>query len=236
MILGPSIEGPDKISFGTVFFMGDARNGKFLITAAHVLEGIKGDTATLILRRAKDDDSYETFNYDIAIRSNGRPKYIKHDTADVAVMYVNLPKGYRISILTPEFLVTDQIIKEIDLHPGDEALCLGFPLAVSTPGGFPVLRAGRLGSYPLTPMKTVKSWIFDLFLYPGNSGGPVYYEYANRTVIGQKVRGILGLVSQTQNSNLPEFKDKSLNLGIIVPAYFIQETIDRLIATSNSQQ
>jgi hypothetical protein len=75
----------------------------------------------------------------------------------------------------------------------------------------------------------VKAIIFDLFLYGGNSGGPVYFVYNNRlilgsTYIGQR-RGILGLVIQQAASKIPEFADKPLNLGVIVPAHFIKETI-----------
>jgi hypothetical protein len=102
-----------------------------------------------------------------------------------------------------------------------------------SPGGFPILRSARIASYPLTPAKSVKGFYVDLFLYGGNSGGPAYFTFVNRIYhasvhIGIQ-QGILGLVIQESRSNLPEFKDKALNLGVIVPAGFIRETIDLLI-------
>jgi hypothetical protein len=58
----------------------------------------------------------------------------------------------------------------------------------------------------------------------------VYYSYSNRTFKGAihfgVAQGILGLVIQQANS--PEHADSPLNLGVVVPAVFIQETLDRL--------
>ena len=53
---------------------------------------------------------------------------------------------------------------------------------------------------PVTPVKAIKEWVFDVLLFGGNSGGPVYFSYENRTY-GEKVhfgtvRGVLGLVTQ----------------------------------------
>jgi S1-C subfamily serine protease len=203
-----------------------------LVTAAHVLDEIGGDMATVQMRTRTEEATYRTFNYNLPIRASGRPLYTKHPTADVAVMYVNLPDNVPINLLATEFLADDARLSDIELHPGDEAFCLGFPLAASTPGGFPILRTGRIASYPITPAAKVKSIVFDLFLYPGNSGGPVYYIFDNRVMKGGtnigRWQGILGLVIQQANSALPEFLDKPLNLGVIVPAYFIKETLNQL--------
>jgi hypothetical protein len=87
-----------------------------------------------------------------------------------------------------------------------------------------------IASYPLTPMENVKEIYFDLFINGGNSGGPIYYSYTNRLFKGQVhlgglIQGILGLVTQEAHSSRPEFFDKTLNFGVIVPAPFIRETI-----------
>jgi hypothetical protein len=147
-------------------------------------------------------------------------------------MYAVLPDTVPMSGLPPGFLATDEMLTDIEVHPGDEAFVLGFPLGVGTPGGFPVLRTGRIASYPLTPMRSVKSIVFDLFIYGGNSGGPVYYSYSNRTFKGAVhfgiAQGILGIVIQQASSPEPEHANSPLNLGLVVPAAFIRETLDRL--------
>jgi hypothetical protein len=127
------------------------------------------------------------------------------------------------------------MVEEIELHPGDDAFCLGFPLFASTPGGFPVLRTGHIASYPLTPMKDVGPIYFDLNVFPGNSGGPVYFHYINRVIKGSLEfakyhQGILGLVSEQRLSPAPEFASTNLSIGVVVPAPFIRETIDMLPA------
>jgi hypothetical protein len=238
-VYGPDAKKPGNTSFGTVFFMGipikgDEKNARaVLVTASHVLEGIGGDTATLLLRRRDKNGNYNPFPYNFKIRENGAPIFVKHDQADVAAMFISVPnEKLPISVLPPTFLVDDKRIEQLELHPGDEVFCLGFPLFANGPGGFPFLRGGRLASYPLTPMKTIKEWDFDAVLYDGNSGGPVYFYYENRRYGDSAhlgfVRGILGLVIQQINSAIPDFNDKPLNYGVIVPAQFIKETLDKL--------
>jgi len=48
-------------------------------------------------------------------------------------------------------------------------------------------------------------------------------------------RGVLGLVIQQVNSAIPDFKDKPLNYGVIVPAQFIKETLDKLTGAPSAK-
>lgn len=237
-IQGPAKVDNNKTAFGTVFVMGIPikENPKLanivLVTAAHVLDDIGGDLASLTLRKPNSDGSYTAFPFTIQIRAAGQPLYVKHPTADVAAMYADLPDEVPLTGLPPTALATDQTLRDIEVHPGDEAFVLGFPLGAAAPGAFPILRTGRIASYPLTPMDTVKQIYFDLFIYGGNSGGPVYYSFSNRVFKGGVhlgvSQGILGLVIQQAHSSIPEFATSPLNLGVVVPAAFIRETLDRL--------
>ena len=140
---------PSQVSFGTVFAMGipfkdDPKVSHIVIvTARHVLEGIDGDSATLLLRRRSPEGTYTTFPFALPIRKSGEALYVGHATADVAAMYADIPDEVPMSGLSPESLVTDKGLEDIEFHPGDEAYILGFPAMVSTEGGFPILRAGR---------------------------------------------------------------------------------------------
>ncbi len=228
----------DRIATGTVFVMGVplAKGGRaakwVLITAAHVLDDIGPDQATLIVRRRDAHGAYTSYPYDLPIRDGGKPRYVEHRTADVAAMYVALPTDVPVTALMPDFLVDDKMTEDMDLHPGDEVFLLGFPLAIIGRGGFPILRSGHIASYPLTPMKKVKQIDLDALILGGNSGGPVYYSYQQRFIKGvPRVglwRGVLGLVVKAEASNLPEDAHQSLNYGSIVPAPFIRETIEML--------
>ncbi len=237
-ITGPQAGAPARTSFGTVFIIGrpmksdPMRSWNVLVTAAHVLDGIGTETATLMLRKPDGKGLYAPFAYSLKIHEKGTDLYTKHESADVAAMYVSLPDDLGIKLLPMDFLADDKAITDIELHPGDQVSCLGFPLLAFGPGGFPILRSGRLASFPLTPAKTVKELYYDVLLYGGNSGGPVYYSFENRVFAGGThigiTQGILGLVIQQANSIIPEFADKPLNLGVIVPAVYIRETINKL--------
>jgi hypothetical protein len=237
-IQGPNKDDLSQTSFGTGLIMGmpkentDAVGFPVLATASHVLEDIGGDLMSLLVRRPGSEGSYTAYPYDIQIRDHGRPLYVKHRDADIAAMYVNLPADVPITGLAPDFLADDQRLRDIELHPGDEIFCLGFPLAAAAPGAFPILRTGHIASYPLTPMTKVKQIRLDVALLPGSSGGPAYYSYAYRIYDG-KIRwglkqGLLGLVIQADRCGSPEFGDKYLDFSVILPAPFIRETIDAL--------
>lgn len=238
-IWGPDVKKADSFSFGTMFLMGmpikgdDAHASAILVTAGHVLDSIGGDSAYILLRRTAKDGTYEPFQYTFKIRYKGSPLYIKHDSADVAVMYIGLPnEKLPISVLPPNFLADDARIDQLEMHPGDQVLCLGFPLFANEPGGFPFLRGGLLASYPLTPMNTVRAWLYDALVFEGNSGGPVYFRYDNRAFGGTThtgfQQGLLGLIIQDVNSSIPELRDKKLGYAVIVPSQFIRETIAKL--------
>jgi hypothetical protein len=153
-ISGVSKSDPNKTSFGTVFIMGvplkdnPKISSAVLVAANHVLNDIGTDEATLLVRRGNAEGTYTAYPYNIRIYERGKPLYVHHNTADVAAMYVDLPSDIPLTAVPPSFLVDDKILEDIDLHPGDEAFCLGFPLAASSPGGFPILCTGHIASYP----------------------------------------------------------------------------------------
>ncbi|MBI2818090.1 MAG: trypsin-like peptidase domain-containing protein [Acidobacteria bacterium] len=238
-IFGPKAGDSSKMSFGTVFLVGKPQRSRrgysynVLVTAGHVLDDIAGDNATIIFRKVNPDGSYSELAQNFPIRDKGKSLYTKHSSADVAVMYLATPLATPITLVPLNYLVTDDTLKEIEFHPGDEVFILGFPLFANLPGGFPILRTGRIASYPLVPMRKANKWYVDVFLYGGNSGGPVYFRYENRfhrntTHIGSWVQGIAGLIIEQANSSMSEFADKPLNVGLIVPAEFIRETIEGL--------
>ncbi len=230
-IAGPA-GGEGKLSVGTVFFVGRPkkispnRASCVMVTAAHVLQDISGDEAILWLRRKKADGTFESLEHRLRIRSKGAPLWTQPPGADVAVMYAQLPDEAHVVLLSRDLLVTDQMMMQYEVHPGDELLSLGFPFGLAAnDAGFPILRSGKIASYPLIPARKYPTFLYDFQVYEGNSGGPVYYT-GLRTFGGraaQPVNFIAGLVSQHA-----VIDGQRLQLAAVVPAQFIREAIDSL--------
>lgn len=211
-----------------------ARSWYVFVTAAHVLKDIAGNTATIDLRRKNDNGTYDEYPYIFQIRNDFINLYETSSEADVAVAFINLPSTTELPSTVPtSFLVSDERVSEIDLHPGDNLFVLGFPLYTSL-NTFPVLRSAILSSYPLVPAKTVRRYFLNFRVFPGNSGGPVYFDYMGRFYsssdtadFSRRQFGILGLVSD-QLSSSASGEDEPLDIAEIVPAIYITEAISRL--------
>lgn len=229
---------PDSITVGTAFFMGrtsksdPSKSYYVLVTARHVLDELS-DGATIVLREKQADGSFRRFPFPFKIRENGKDLYVHHAEADVGAMYFHMPIKHPFGLLGDDLLADDEKLKKYEIHPGDELLCLGYPLAAeANDAGFPILRSGRLASYPLTPSRIVKQFLYDFHVYHGNSGGPAYFSYDTRVFQGGlnagTFVGVVGLVSQQAHSAVPGHVGESLQLGVIVPAVFIIDTIKML--------
>jgi hypothetical protein len=135
------------------------RRAYVLITANHVLEEMSGENATLYLRVKDTNSDWRVFPTLIKIRENGHTLWVKHPSADVAAMYVRLPNNVWIPTLSTELLADDDLVKKYELHPGDTLECLGYPFGlVGSPSGFPILRSGKIASYPLMPVEKVNTF------------------------------------------------------------------------------
>jgi hypothetical protein len=239
-ISGPAKGDPKTLTTGTAFLSGTpatqpGRSPYVLVTAAHVLERIEGDHADLVLRRERPDRGFERLDYRIQIRRQGADMYVRHPVADVAAMYVSMPDEATLTWIGPGAIGGDDVFERFNLHPGDELLAVGFPFGLeANPAGFPILRSGRIASYPLTPAAKIRTFLLDLHVYEGNSGAPVYLYDRTRVVrgviqLGHEVHFVAGLIGQ-----LSTVGDRSLDLAVIVPAQFIRETIARLPAGSRN--
>ena len=233
-----------RVNLGTAFILGKpSQKNKtisyyVLITAAHVLNDIKGEKAKLCLRRKKNN-SYEKYDYEITIRNGEKPIWKSLPNCDVAVMYVALPEDTDIELVSTDMLASDDTLKNLDIHPGDELFALGYPLGFYNDFGFSVLRSGKIASYPLLPTKDTKTFLLDFKVFGGNSGGPVFFSQSNRTIKNsftlRYYNEILGLVSQQQTytESVDTLYEKGTrttytDLAIIVHASFIRETITLL--------
>jgi Trypsin-like peptidase domain len=235
-IQGASKE-PNGLTMGTGIVVGrscgEPAPGKAaytLVTAAHVLQQISGDTLH-ILARLNLDGTWIKNICSVKIRDQNGELWKKHPDVDIAAMYIQLPEGAVPILLSTDFFATDHTLEQLEVRSGDRVQAMGFPLGVeANASGFPILRSGRIASFPLLPQSRTKTFLVHMDAFSGDSGGPVYLLSHNRqdkgAAQGDEVRLFMGIVTSNISSTIaPQTR---LPFTEAVHANFVLETIEML--------
>lgn len=220
---------PDgKRIVGTGFLINDPRPDgtarTVLVTAGHVLDNMPGASARIGYRFQGPDGAWRYDAQPLAIRDGASRLWVRNPGQDIAVMAISAPAQFARAAIPLSWLGDEGAFTQAGVGPGDEMFVLGFPegLAANT-DGFPILRAGRVASYPLTPIRQFPSFLLDFRVFSGNSGGPVFVTpgLARRPdapkAAAPFVAGIL-----TQQT---EVGAERLELGIVIQASYIRQTL-----------
>ena len=216
---------------GTGFLISDpTSDGKprtILVTAAHVFDKMPSFSAKIGYRIEGGDGVCRFDPETLKIRDGDHPLWVKHPTRDVAVMVVEAPPEFVKAAIPISYLAQDDTFNKFNLGPGDEMMALGFPRGLAAnPAGFPILRSGRVASYPLAPATNFPTFLMDFSVFPGNSGGPVFMSNRQPTGAvsaadaGQNAGFIAGLLTQQV-----ELNNERLEIGIVTQAKYIRETL-----------
>jgi hypothetical protein len=203
----------------------DGKPRTVLVTAAHVLERMPSMSARIGYRIQGSEGVWRYDPEALRIRDGDHPLWTKHPTRDVAAMVVEAPPEFAKAAIPLNYLAQDDTFNRYNLGPGDEMMALGFPRGLSAnTAGFPILRSGRVASYPLAPASNFPTFLMDFSVFPGNSGGPVFMAEAARRRPGasesQEVQFVAGLLTQQV-----ELSGERLEIGIVTHAKFIRETL-----------
>ncbi|WP_296814935.1 serine protease [Brevundimonas sp.] len=190
-----------------------------LVTAAHVVEPAEGGQVRLGWRDETGDGGWRFNPLPAPLTAvDGRPYWTRHPERDVAVLEVSAPPEFARAAIPLAWLGDDASMGEEGIGPGDELMALGFPRGLSANrAGFPILRSGRVASWPLWPVSAFPTFLIDVAMYPGNSGGPVFTLGGAR---GWTHPVILGLVTQQV-----ELNSERLGIGVVTHAVFVRQTI-----------
>ena len=198
-----------------------------LVTANHVLNRMPGTQMRVGYRVENPDGSWRFAPQMVTIREGQRALWTHHSVRDVAVITVVAPPEFARAAIPLAWLAGDDTFGTDHVAPGDEMMTLGFPRGLSSNGaGFPILRSGRIASYPLSPTTAFPTFLLDFSVFPGNSGGPVYVSLATekRAEAGSEpAQFIAGILTQQVELNA-----ERLEIGIVTHARFIRETITLL--------
>jgi S1-C subfamily serine protease len=224
--------GPDTRTVGTGFLIqaerADGTPRIVLVTAAHVLERMEEPEARIGWRTALPDGSWRFDPEPLTIRDDaGQPLWTRHPDRDVAVMEIQAPEAFARAAIPLGWLADRNAFDAWQVGPGDELLSLGFPRGLSANrAGFPILRVGRIASYPLSPVEAFPTFLLDFTVFPGNSGGPVFWTPSARKRPGStepENAFIAGLLSQEVRVG-----EDQLDIGVVTHAMFIREAIEQL--------
>ena len=198
-----------------------------LITAGHVFGNMSGATARIGYRFQGPDGTWRYSAQPLAIRQGASQLWVRNAGQDIAAIAIEAPPEFAKAAIPLAWLADDATLVQQGVGPGDEMFVLGFPEGfASNTDGFPILRVGRVASYPLTPTKEFQSFLLDFRVFSGNSGGPVFMTPAVRRRPGAPdpaqplVAGIV--TSQTVVG------EERLELGIVVDAGYIKDTLKLL--------
>lgn len=200
-----------------------------LVTANHVLQKMPGETARIGYRISNPDGSWSYSPQPVKIRDgSGGALWTQHPNRDVAAITIKAPPEFAKAALPVDYLASDDTFDRYRVGAGDEMMALGFPRGLSAnAAGFPILRSGRVASYPVAPAQIFPTFLLDFSVFPGNSGGPVFVSRQARSETGvtqvadQKDPGfIAGLLTQQV-----ELNNERLEIGIVTHAKYVRETI-----------
>lgn len=196
-----------------------------LVTAHHVLEGMAGEDARVGWRIEMPGGGWRFAPEPLRIRDpDGAPVWTRHPERDIAVMEISAPPVFARAAIPLAWLASGEDLDAWQVGPGDELLTLGFPRGfASNTAGFPILRTGRIASWPLIPIQRFPVFLIDFPVFPGNSGGPVFWTPAARKLPGTVqpdhpfIAGVL--TSEVRPA------DEPLGIGVVAHAVYVRETI-----------
>jgi len=219
----------------------DGKPRTVLITAGHVFDRMPSADARVGYRTANPDGSWSYSPQTLKIRdAKGAELWTRHPSRDVAAITISAPPEFAKAAIPLNWLADDDTFTRNAVSAGDEMMALGFPRGLSAnQAGFPILRSGRVASYPVAPARIFPTFLLDFSVFPGNSGGPVFVTgQSYRRRIAQKAEGaadaaavdaaqgggetqfVAGLLTQQV-----ELNKERLEIGIVTHAKFIRETI-----------
>ena len=200
----------------------------YLVTAAHTLERTKGDTAFVVLRKAKPDGGFDRVDHKITIRSDNKPLWVRHAKQDVAVLRLTEALPTPVNALPASALADEAKLKALKVGICRPLYVLTYPQRFEANGaGFPVARHGIFASPPLLPSATHPTFHGDFTTFAGDSGAPAFIDGGDEHPV---VVGIVIAQSHFEERTKSEYTERTerhpLGMGTILHARYASEVIE----------
>lgn len=203
----------------------DGRPRVVLVTARHLFDDMPGDIARIGWRIALPDGSWRFTPGPLKIRDGKTPLWTQAPNVDVAAITIEAPPEFAKAAIPLAWLGDDAAFDKFKVGPGDEMMVLGYPEGLAAnPAGFPIIRSGRVASYPLSPISAFPTFLLDFRVFRGNSGGPVFMTEDLRRRPGLQdappAHFIAGMLASQAMAG-----DERMEVGVVTPAVFIRQTL-----------
>jgi S1-C subfamily serine protease len=160
-----------EVPIGTGFVVASTRNHLILVTAKHVVHDADGKLLGDLAYRLNRTGSSSQLLKDADLVQAGGGSWFASQQDDVAVRFLPIVQGASVKAIP-----LDRFIEERQVEAGTPLAALGFPMGLrSVDHAMPIARRGMVGRAASTVV------LADLFIFPGNSGGPVLYVPAFKT-------------------------------------------------------
>lgn len=192
-----------------------------VFTSVHVLDTV--GRGPLIIGIRKLDENGEAQVAMLAFNPSGAQGkerfYVRHPQHDLAAFALHLPDELAERAQLSSFLDERMLAHDGKrLRSGVEVSFLGYPEVLpGTEGAFPVLRSGRVASYPVGTSQAHGRFLINADVYPGDSGAPVFVTQGGRP-------RLVGMITQRISPDARNFS----HLAVAVDAQVIRETLDLL--------
>ena len=217
----------------------DSPDKPIIISAAHVFEKMKGDTAIIVLRKKDNTGKYKRHDHEIRIRNKKKPLWTRHPEHDIAVFPLGKkPEDVPCPSLASSLLADTQKLKKSGITICESVFVLCYPERTEANNiGFPIARHATIASFPITPVKHYPSFIIDFNTFGGDSGGPVFIKNSSGAPL------IIGLATAqyrydetVKMLNEERSVHHPLGLSKILHSQFIVDTIAMLPVKESSRQ
>ena len=189
-----------------------------MVTAAHLLEAAGGRPLFIGARMPDASGGARISLIEFRPKRDGRRFYVRHPYHDIAAFEMHIPKEAASLVALPSFLGDKAHDRKL-LRVGDEVSFVGFPEVLPEMEGlFPVLRTGRVASYPVGSAQAGGLFVINADVYPGDSGAPVF-------AVGRRGHPELaGIIIRRVTADQKAFS----HLAIAVESKAIRETLQLL--------
>ncbi|HYF94311.1 MAG TPA: serine protease [Symbiobacteriaceae bacterium] len=215
----------------------------YLITNRHVFEGL---TKAYLRFNPQADEPARDYEIE-SLNSEGGNEWTAHPDPeiDVAIMPIMIKKlrehAMKVSIFQNDVhSVTVGEMRDLGVTEGDFAYVLGFPMGlVGERRNTVIVRSGTIARIQDVMRKANDEFLVDVFVFPGNSGGPVISKPEAVTIHGTKASlsaRLIGIVKayvpyqdvalSAQTGRPRVIFEENSGLAAVHPVDYIEETID----------